>query len=252
LAYNHDTSNPVGGVPLAGAFIPAYPGVKQVEGSSEGKSVFDLQLGLTQILTTRSLIRTNLVFGAESGYLNDPYKLVSVVDPVTGELATDPDRRYRSESRPDSRMRWAWYTGWQQGLREADVVRLSYRLYNDDWGMLSNTVEGFYRWQFTSRQFLEPHVRGYLQSAADFYRTSLPADESPANVSADYRLADMWTATIGLTWGIDLGPRSDLLIGAEWYHQQADPSEVIGVQSGQTLVEAVDATMVRLGYALQW
>jgi hypothetical protein len=252
LAYNLDTSKPVGGVPLAGAFIPAYPARKLVDGTSDGKSVLDIQLGLTQVLTVRSLVRTNLVVGLENGYLNDPYKLVSVVDPVTGELDANPDRRYRAEARPDSRLRWAWYTAWQQGLREADVVRLSYRLYSDDWGMVSNTIDAFYRWQFTGRQFLEPHLRGYLQSAADFYRTSLPSNQWPAEVSADYRLADLWTSTVGLTWGIDLGPRSELRLGAEWYHQNADPSEVIGVQSRQTLIEAVDATMVRLGYALQW
>jgi hypothetical protein len=252
LAYNHDISKPVGGVPVAGAFIPAWPVRKRVEGTSDTKEVLDLQLGVTQVLTRRSLLRTNLVLGMEDGYLNDPYKLVSVVDPVTGAPVADADRRYRSEARPDSRRRWAWYTAWQQGIADADVLRLSYRLYGDDWGMVSHTIDGFYRWQFTPRMFLEPHVRGYLQTAADFYRTSLPADQWPGEFSADYRLADMRTGSLGLTWGMDLGPRSEVRLGGEWYRQQADPSAVIGTQSAYTLIEDTDAVMLRLGYALQW
>lgn len=252
LAWNHDVSKPVGGVPLAGAFIPAFPGRKPVAGTSDSKEVLDLQLGVTQVVTARSLVRTNLVAGYESGYLNDPYKLVSVVDPVTGDLVANPSQRYRSEARPGSKTRWAWYTAWQQGLGEADVLRLSYRLYGDDWGMLSHTLDGFYRWQFTGRMFIEPHLRGYLQSAADFYRTSQTSLEWPGEVSADYRLADMWTATAGATWGVELGRSGELRLGGEWYHQQADPSRVIGLQSRYTLVEAVDAFMVRAGFTWQW
>lgn len=173
---------------------------------------------------------------------------------MTGDVAdvADPNQRYRTESRPDSKTRWAWYTAFQQGVFTADVLRVSYRLYGDDWGMLSHTVDSFYRWQFTEGMFLEPHLRGYTQSAADFYRTFLVTGDAPTNVSADYRLAEMWTSTIGLTWGMDLSSQAEVRFGAEWYHQEPTASDVIGTQSRADLVEPVDAYMARAGTTWQW
>ncbi|MDA3960152.1 MAG: DUF3570 domain-containing protein [Planctomycetota bacterium] len=252
LSLNFDTSEPVGGIPDPYGFMPAYPNEKDTIGVSDTKLVTDVQVGVTQLLSPRSLIRSNFVFGLDDGYINDPYKIVSVVDPVTGELVSDADRRYRYENRPDSKARFAWYNAWQQMLRDNDVLRVSYRLYGDDWGTISNTIDGFYRWQMTDTVFFEPHLRWYQQTAADFYRTSLVATDNPEHVSADYRLADMMTYTVGLTAGWDLNPTSELRLGLEYYLQQADPSDVIGVQAQQTLIEDTEAIMVRLGYGLQW
>lgn len=252
LSGNFDTSKPVGGIPVPLAYMPSFPSQKPVTLKSDNKKVLDLQLSLTQLLSPVSLVRTSLVIGVDDGYINDPYKLVSIVDPVTGALALDPERRYLYESRPDRKLRWAWHTAYQRQLNGEDVWNVSYRFYKDDWGTLSHTLDTTYRFQATTRHFFEPHLRYYLQGAADFYRTSLPSSEVPHYVSADYRLADMRTYTVGLTWGFDVRERSQFRLGAEFYQQKADPSQVLGVQQGQTLIEDTKVFMVRMGYAIQF
>ncbi len=251
LSANMDQSKPVGGMPEPLSYMPSHPLVKQTIGDSDRKKVLDAQLSLTQLLSPRSLIRTNLVFGIDDGYLNDPYKIVSRVD-MNGALVSDPEMRYLYEKRPDRKTRWAWHTAYQRQMENEDVLHVSYRLYKDDWGILSHTVDGTYRFEFKGRQFLEPHVRYYRQSAADFYRTSLPSLEVPEFVSADYRLADLQTYTAGLTWGMELSGNREIRFGAEYYQQKADPSSVIGVQKNLTLIEDLKVFMVRVGYAFRW
>lgn len=252
LSGNFDTSKPVGGVPEPLGYMPTHPALKTVIRSSDTKKVLDLQVSLTQLLSPQSLIRTSLVLGVDDGYINDPYKIVSIVDPLSGALVSDPDHRYIFESRPDRKVRWAWHTAYQRQMNNEDVLHLSYRLYKDDWGTLSHTLDTSYRFQATSRHFFEPHLRYYRQGAADFYRTSLPSNEVLQNVSSDYRLADLQTYTVGLTWGFDLRERRQLRFGAEYYHQKADPSNVLGIQKNQTLIEDTKVFMVRMGYAIQF
>lgn len=241
-----DQVEPVGGVPEGLAVIPDYPRTKPTTGGTDDKLVLDLLVGWTQVLTPNSLLKANLVLGQDDGYLSDPYKLLSVVDPVTGET-----QRYVTEERPDSKTRWAAYLAYQQ-LFGDDVLRLSYRYYGDDWGVDSHTLDAHYRWQFLSRHFVEPHLRLYLQSAADFYHTSLTTDETPSEASADYRLADMTAYTIGATYGFDINPTNQLRLSVETYQQESEPSRVIGVQKQQNLSDELSVLMIRGGYTLQW
>ena len=51
----------------------------------------DLLVGVTQILSRRSLVELSYSYGKSDGYLTEPYKLLSVVDPVTGIPVAGPD-----------------------------------------------------------------------------------------------------------------------------------------------------------------
>ncbi|MHC5067227.1 MAG: DUF3570 domain-containing protein, partial [Planctomycetota bacterium] len=246
-----DTSEPVGGVPVGLGYVPAHPATKAVDGESDDKMVVDVLVGWTQVLTSRSLFKSNLVFGQDDGYITDPYKILSVVDPLTGEPVANVDQRYVSEHRPDSKTRWAWYTAYQHQLGE-DVVRGSYRFYSDDWGISSHTVDAHYRWQATVAVFVEPHLRWYSQGQADFYHTSLREGENYDYASADYRLADMTAITLGLTVGYDINPTNQVRLTVEHYQQDADPSAVIGVQAQQDLKDELSVVMARVGYTAQW
>lgn len=251
LAYNADTVSPVGGAPVGFTNMPVYPTVKATQGDSLDKTVYDLILGWTQVLGRKDLMQFNFVYGNESGYLSDAYKLLSVVDGTTGDLVADPAMRYVYEKRPDDRTRQAMFWRWSHQY-ERDVLRLSYRYFWDDWGITSHTAEAFYRWEFGSGQYLEPHLRYYTQGAADFYHTSLVDGQTYDYASADYRLADLTTTTIGLKYGIELSKTSEFGVRAELMKQQADPSTVIGNQSQQDLVPDVDAVIIQLNYTLQF
>lgn len=251
VAYNADTVKPVGGAPVGFAAMPVYPGVKATQGGDLSKDVGDLIIGWTQVLGKKDLMQFNFVYGNESGYLTDPYKILTVVDGVTGDPIADANNRYVYEKRPDSRSRQAVYWRWSHMFDE-DVFRMSYRYYTDDWGIDSHTVDMHYRYEFLGNHYLEPHVRYYTQSAADFYRTTLVDGQTYDYASADYRLADLTTTTLGLKYGIGIGKDSEFSVRAEHMVQQADPSQIIGNQSSQDLVPDVDANMVTLNYTLQW
>lgn len=246
IAYNADTVKPVGGAPVGLTPMPTYPAVKATTGSSESKDVADLIIGWTQVLGKKDLMQFNFVYGDESGYLTDPYKLLSVVDGTTGDTNS-----YVYEKRPDSRSRQAVFWRWSHMFDE-DVFRMSYRYFTDDWGIDSHTVDMKYRYEFLGRHYLEPHFRYYTQTAADFYHTSLIDGQTYDYASADYRLADLTTTTYGVKYGIDLDKHSEFSIRAEHMLQQADPSQVIGSQAAQDLVPDVEANMITLNYILQW
>ena len=46
--------------------------------------VYDALIGVTQVLSRRSLLEVAYSYSQVDGYQNDPYKTLSVVDPVTG------------------------------------------------------------------------------------------------------------------------------------------------------------------------
>jgi len=263
LSFNADSVKPLGGRPVGLTYVPVSSvvgGGGEDEGSGEGglglsldinKRVVDLLVGVTQVMSRRDLVQFNFNLGRESGYLTDPYKLLSVVD-ATGALIASPNS-YIYEKRPENRTRMALYTRWSHQF-STDVLRLSYRYFRDDWGIHSNTMEMHYRFELGHRHFLEPHLRYYKQTAADFYHTSLQ-DTQLAGLdfaSADYRLADMTTKTIGLKYGWLIGKQSELGIRVESIVQHATPSTVIGVQSTQELLPDVKAKIIQLNYSLQF
>ena len=68
---NYDTIKPVGGAP-EGLTHLSYVSDKE---KYKYKKAVDVLLGLTQVLTRKTLLQTNYVFSYKNGYLTDPYKL---------------------------------------------------------------------------------------------------------------------------------------------------------------------------------
>ena len=109
---------------------------------------------------------------------------------------------------------------------------MSYRLYSDDWGINSHTADFRYHRKLSERQFLEPHVRLYRQSAADFYFRQLDVDEALNPIlpddgiaSSDHRLDGITSATIGMKYGIALTRNADLRVRAEYLAQRFDTDD---------------------------
>jgi hypothetical protein len=244
LAFANDTVDPVGGapVPLA-AMLP--PGGTASKRASESKTVADLVVGLTQVLGERTIGQVNYSLSRSAGYLTDPYKLLSVVDPVSG----DPDL-YLYESRPDSRTKHSLFVEARRRVGSNDVLNGSYRFMTDDWGVDSHTMELRYRFGLR-RLYLEPHVRLYTQGAADFYRVALfRGDPLPDHATADYRLGELDTTTLGLKVGRPLGGGGELSLRVELYEQagRAPPGADAGALGAFDLYPTVDAVIVQVGY----
>ena len=264
LAYGMDTVRPVGGVPIPFAQMPDADGEDDGgeqanrSGSSESKDVLDVLFGVTQVLGRHSLLRVNYSYSDSSGYLTDPYKILSVVDPVTGEPvvrtpppgAEGPDGIYLFEHRPDSRRRQSLYGELRQDF-SGKVLQIGYRYSTDDWEIDSHTLEGRLRLPLGSSSYLEPHLRYYTQTAASFYRYSLAGDAAlPEFASADARLADLDAWTLGAKYARETAGGSEWSARLEFYHQVGKPpaQTLIGNQSGNVQMPDFDAVILQFGY----
>lgn len=207
-------------------------------------------LGLTQVMTRTWLTQVNLAVDRFSGYLNDPYKIVSVLDPAGDTTG------YVYESRPDSRTRKSVYLDNRLGW-DRTSMGLSLRYMADSWGIHSETAQVHLRWWSPTRQqYVEPTVRWYHQTAADFFQPFLAADNVADTrfVSSDPRLADFHALTYGLKYGFGLGdqlhrPGSEFTVRVEYYQQFLNIRDPVpAALQGLNLYPNLKALLVQFGF----
>jgi hypothetical protein len=170
------------------------------------KRTNDVIVGVTQLLDPRTAVTFNFTWGHASGFLSDQYKLVQK------DIAVAPGVFLPftfGENRPDHRNRWIALAALNRAFPELNgAIDASYRFYHDTFGTDAHTLE--LRWlQRIGKNFiLQPELRLYDQSAADFYYYNLnqtaiiptagaPRTQGPF-YSSDYRLSSLRTTTYGL------------------------------------------------------
>jgi len=258
IAGSYDNVKPIGGAPTPMQLLSAIPpppppsgGEDDGDGGEGGESklVGDALIGVTQILSRRALTQFNYSIGYSSGYLNDPYKVVSVIDGTTGATLD-----YRFESRPDTRLRQSLY--WRTAYNfDHDVLHFAYRYYWDDWGIRAHTFDLHYRLELWKGAYLQPHARYSKQTAAEFYTHSLVStDPVPQHASADYRLGDLTTTTYGLKLGILVRRNNELNFRVESMTQSGDghPADAIGIQRNYDLFPTIHATIAQITYTARF
>jgi len=257
VAYSQDDIDPVGGAPLALAPMLDV-GDHSSKAGSESKDVLDLLLGVTQVLGRSTVLRVNYSYSDSSGYLSDPYKILSVVDPVTGDTlarvpapsALGPTGMYRYEGRPDSRRKQSLFAEVRHDF-SGKVLGVSYRFGTDDWNIDSHTLDAHLRWPLGESSYIEPHFRYYTQTAAEFYRYSLVDGQPlPEFASADARLADLDGITLGLKYGHKTGSGNEWSARVELYQQTGSvPSDqIIGNQAGRDQFPDLNAVIAQFSY----
>ncbi len=255
ISFATDTITPVGDVPIPLTEVtdPDEPKIDR-GANSDTRTTIDFLIGVTQVISRRTIMQLNYSLGDSSGYHTDPYKIISVIDSTPG--ATQGDTiRYLHEGRPEDRKKQSFY--WQTKHHfDEDIVDVSYRYFWDDWGIESHTIDFRYRWRFLdSKSYLEPHLRFYTQTAADFYAHSLvDGAATPAYTSADYRLGEFDGTTIGIKYGRALSKGREFSIRAEFLSQQGNssPSDAIGSQTTQDLFPTVEAIVVQASYSFNF
>ena len=190
------------------------------------RTTTDVIAGVTKVINRRTVAQLNLGFGIANGYMTDPYKVFSIVD--AGGIEWD---QY-FEGRPDSRTRWTITANLNHMTYPGNNgMHLSYRYYSDDWDIKSHTLDYAHRFTFANADYLEPRIRLYTQSKAEFYQNSFfspndgTAPNLPQYLSADYRLDDMSDATVGLTYGVRFGSDADLRTRLAYLYQTFENSE---------------------------
>ena len=251
LSLTYDAISPVGGAPIAFEQMLA-PGFLQPKDGKKDRNTVDFIAGVTQVLNRKTISQLNYSFSQSQGYHNDPYKILSLVDDTTAVVTGD----YLYEKRPDSRQRHILFWKTAHHLT-ADVINIAYRYYQDDWGIVSHTVDLKYRFELSDKDFLQPHIRYYSQSAADFYRHSLLASELsalPEFASADFRLGEFNTTTLGLKYGRDLGANQAFSSRIEIMRQSGNsqPADAFGEQLNHDLYPDLTAIILQLSYSFSW
>ncbi len=213
--------------------------------SSDNKTTADLLFGVTQVINRNTIVQLNYSYSDVSGYLTDPFKVVSVID--------DQGNTQRAiyENRPDSRTKHAFFAQAKTHFYNT-VLDASYRFMTDDWKIDSHTVDLRYRIALTDGHYIEPHFRYYTQSAAEFYRPFVNEGAVPAQyVSADYRIGEMDAYTVGLKYGLPLNNGDSLSFRLEYYRQspKSDGTATIGVLNDVSLYDSVDAIIAQVSYS---
>lgn len=262
IALSLDQSDPVGGSPepLSDVIASSLNAVSEEQinggapkGGTETKSIVDLVFGTTQVINRRSLIQFNYSLSFANGYLNDPYKFLTVVDPLTGASvagASGGSLLYLSESRPDSRVGHNLFAAYKYHF-DSGIADLSYRYHADDWGINSHTLEGRYRYDVTDTVVVEPHLRYYTQSAADFYRAFLTTDNTDiAFASADYRLGDFDAVTVGIKLSREWASGS--VLSARFERYQTDGDDNTDLPGVDARYPDTGAFIAQLNYRFRW
>ena len=265
-AYSHDIVSPYGGAPEAYASMPP-PDDDEEESAAapqededdddgdddapgEGKDIVDGVFTLTQVIDRKTIARVNYSLSYSTGYLNDPYKIMSVVYD-RGTATPGEPANYVYESRPDTRSKQAVFADLRRAIA-GSALDLSYRYFWDDWGIASHTAEVSLRLPVGGSHFIEPRFRWYRQSEADFFTPYLIDGQAfPDHASADSRLAEFDAYTYGLRWGFPVATGFRMSLSGEYYTQKGKraPPEDFGALSQHDLFPELDAFMLRVGFS---
>ncbi|MDH3759749.1 MAG: DUF3570 domain-containing protein [Gammaproteobacteria bacterium] len=245
--------HPVGDIPLPLSPMTPAGSLQNRRESSDTRKAAEISLGLTQIIDRRSLIQMRYTRSHFSGYLNDPYKLLSVIDDQN-QPSLGATLEYRFENRPGSRDVDTFYLAYKREI-DSTVLDVSLRYSEDDWDLSGIALDLRYRYPLAGKSYLQPHLRLYRQREADFYRYNLLASEAlPEYASADTRLASFDAITVGLKYGFAADGDGMHSIAAEYYTQQGDshPDEAIGLQRDQDLFPTLKTLIVKYLFSTRW
>jgi hypothetical protein len=246
--YNEfDSLHPIGGAPVAGSDYALAE--KQTGGKS--KDGVGALLGITQVMTRTWLSEFNLSVDRFKGYLNDPYKITSIIDSAGNTTG------YEFENRPDQRTRKSAYWENRVALSSQLSTGLSLRYMSDDWGVRSDTAQLHLRWSWSNRErYIEPTFRWYRQTAADFYTPFImdTAQQSTGFESADSRLGAFRALTYGVKYaqklpGLGSRAESEFSVRAEYYQQTFNEQVPVPASlQGLDLYPGLKAILVQIGY----
>ena len=236
--------------PVGGTTVGLSDGSEIRGTGSSSKSVNSGLIGLSRVITRRWMMVVNASRTYESGYLTEPYKIVSLFDGESG-LPTGQ----LTEKRPSARDRRDVLANSVYHLTN-DVLYLSYQRYWDDWGVRSHTFDMKYRRELGENNYLQPHLRYYTQTPANFFRFGLVDGATlPEFAASDYRLGPLRTVTVGATYGFHVpNDRGEWSVRAEYIAQYGNgsPKDAVGLQRQYDLFPLESIGAVLIGYSVEF
>jgi hypothetical protein len=174
-----------------------------------GSRAYSLQWGVNQVLDRSSTLQANVHVGRDVGYLSNHY-LKIVRDDGAGQhvLALDA----RPALRQNAGVSVRWIKAWGEPFK----TNLWYRHDRDSWWVASHTLEAKAYWDINAQWRLNPVLRWFTQTSANFYRgygdaVNTFAASGPG--SNDARLGALHSTTAQLhaqyqadkNWSLNLG-----------------------------------------------
>ena len=189
-------------------------------GVYQDKAGDDFLIGISQLLSPKTVLGFNLTYGQSQGFLNDPYRSISYSqEPVFIYTGAANDFVGAPEKRPGFKNKIVGRASLTQFISPVNAsVEAAYRYYRDSFGISAHTLELAWYQKFGKHVILSPNVRFYRQSAASFYTemlTSIGAE--PQYYSADYRLSQMETIAPGLNLVVKATKNLSLDVSYKYY-----------------------------------
>jgi Protein of unknown function (DUF3570) len=246
ISEEFDALQPIGGAPVPGSDYALFE-----KTGHKTKNGVGALLGVTQVITRNWVSEFNVSVDRFKGYLNDPYKITSIIDSAGNTTG------YEFERRPDQRTRKSAYWENRVALGAQISTGLSLRYMRDDWGVRSDTAQLHLRWSFSNRdRYVEPAFRWYRQTAANFYTPFVLNTEAPTTAyeASDSRLGAFHALTYGLKYaqklpGLGGREESEFSVRVEYYQQTfnvrtATPAALQGLD----LYPGLKAVLVQVGW----
>ncbi|SDG96553.1 DUF3570 domain-containing protein [Nitrosomonas sp. Nm132] len=156
-------------------------------------------LGLTQVLGKGSLIDTNIGYTHSSGFMENPYKVMTVIfinpdtlNPGSNSSITG-DARALLEQRPNIRNQLALSSKYVQHISPVDAaLHLNYQFSFDDWGVNAHTFEADWVQPLSHGWTITPRIRYYSQDSADFYQPYLISNQAFRKTAIDASGRQVW------------------------------------------------------------
>jgi len=147
----------------------------------------------TEALTPATLVRVGVEYNIVRGLQHNPYR--NVYAGGTNVPERHPEERQRRDA----------FVRVNQALPNRASVKLSYRLYNDDWGVTSHEVGTRLSQYITRGLSARWEYRWYTQTAADFWRSTYSdVDGVGGFLTGDYRLGPLSSHLFGAALRADL------------------------------------------------
>ncbi len=195
------------------------------------KDTYELTLGVSQLINTRTILDLTLGYGHSEGYLADPYRRISqtTTRTVTTPFGSFPvtDTFTEPENRPREQDRWvAKITGRHYFPTIDAALSGSYRFFANSDNLEGHTFELKWIQQVNPKLSVTPYFRYYQQSGADYYRPTLTnsgIDGHGRNdgigpfYSSDYRLSAFDAITYGFSASYELNDSLTLELQLERY-----------------------------------
>ena len=223
---------------------------KQYGGAINGYTIigkredWGVQLGLTQVLNKNALLEAGLGYIRSTGYMDNPYKLVTVafIDPLLQDSLNCPaaaiglqcaNTEAILENRPEERNQWTGNFKYVQHIEALDAaLNLGYRIFSDDWGITSHTFEADWVQPLGAGWTVTPNIRYYSQDAANFYTPYLVSKQGATPFVVDPVKGQVYST------GLDNQLYFDDLTGTISAPLDGDGNEIRNPNTGNVVLDA--------------